>query len=48
LKKSANRLLKNCERSHVPIDCENAVAQVRRKARNAYIEVLSKSELRPT
>jgi hypothetical protein len=39
-KKSNNRLLKDCEKSDLTIEGENAVLQGRRKRRNAYIEVV--------
>ena len=46
--KSANRLLKDCEKSEILIEGENAVLEGRRKARNLHIEVVQKCELRPT
>jgi hypothetical protein len=38
--KSKNPLLKDCEKSDLTIEGENAVLQGRRKRRNAYIEVV--------
>jgi hypothetical protein len=47
-KKSENHLLEGYKNSDPPIEGENAVLQACGKARNPYIEVVSKSELRPT
>jgi hypothetical protein len=47
-KKRANRLLKDCKKSHILIEGQSAVLQARRKAQTLHIEVVQKSELRPT
>ena len=46
-KKRANGVLKGCGKGWWRIEGENAVAQVSGKLRNAYLEVVCESEIRP-